>query len=183
MAGEHLSAGMLVVFLVSIMSIVLSTATSAVLAPATILGHNVCGRLPWFVTRPLLRERLCVVLVSLGSIAVALAGGSLMKLLDVSLSIQLSALFVPMAMGLYGRPRGQLSAVLSMLLGFGAWLTAFTIEHSAAAVPAAVFAGATALPASLWGLCGGIAGYAAGAAWLRSRGPGTKAVAGNPEPV
>jgi SSS family solute:Na+ symporter len=183
MAGEHLSAGMLVVFLVSIMSIVLSTATSAVLAPATILGHNVCGRLPWFVTRPLLRERLCVVLVSLGSVAVAMGGGSLMKLLDVSLSIQLSALFVPMIMGLYGRPRGQLSAVLSMLLGFGAWLTAFGIEHSAAVSPAGVFAGVTALPASLWGLCGGVFGYAAGEAWLRSRGPGTKTVTGNREPV
>jgi SSS family solute:Na+ symporter len=170
LAGSHLSAGMLAVFVVSIASIVISTATSAVLAPATILGHNVFTRLPWFVDRPLLRERSCVVLVSLGSIAVAMGGGSLMKLLDVSLSIQLSALFVPLVMGIYSRPRGQLSAVLSMLCGFCAWLAAFGIEQFAAVVPAGVSATVAPVPAAFWGLGLGIVGYAMGEAWLRSRG-------------
>lgn len=170
LAGRQLSAGMLAVFVVSIASIVISTATSAVLAPATILGHNVFARLPWFDTRPLLRERSSVVLVSLGSIAVAMGGTSLMRLLDVSLSIQLSALFVPMMMGLYGRPRGQLSAVLSMLFGFCAWLTAFAIEQFGAAVPAGIRAFVTPVPAAFWGLGFGIAGYAVGEIWLRMRG-------------
>ena len=40
LAGEYLSTGMLVVFVVAVVSMVVSTATSAVLAPATILGHN-----------------------------------------------------------------------------------------------------------------------------------------------
>jgi Na+/proline symporter len=38
LAGQYLSTGMLVVFVVSVASIVVSTATSAVLAPAAILG-------------------------------------------------------------------------------------------------------------------------------------------------
>ena len=46
LAGENLSPGMLVVFMVAVVSMVVSTATSAVLAPATILGHNLLSRIP-----------------------------------------------------------------------------------------------------------------------------------------
>lgn len=170
LAGEYLSTGMLVVFVVSMTSIVISSATSALLAPATILGHNLFARVPLVAGRPLLRERLSVVLVSLGSVGVAMWGKSLMELLDVSLSIQLAALFVPVVMGIYGRPRGQLPAVLSMLLGFGAWLTFYAIEHLAGVLPAGVYAAVTPVPAALLGLGFAILGYALGQ--LRPRASG-----------
>lgn len=170
LASQYLSTGMLVVFVVSVTSIVASTATSAVLAPATILGHNLLARVPVFAGRPLLRDRLGVVLVSLGGVAMAMCGKSLMELLDVSLSIQLTALFVPLVMGIYGRPRGQLAAVLSMLLGFGAWAITFVIEHLEGVLPAGVFTAVTTVPAAFWGLGFGILGYALGS--LRSRAPG-----------
>lgn len=162
LAGQYLSPGMLVVFVVAVMSIVISSATSAVLAPATILGHNLLARLPLFGGRPLLRDRICVGFVSLGGVGMAMGGTSLMQLLDVSLSIQLSALFVPLVMGVYGRPRGQLPAVLSMLLGLAAWLAAFSIEHVEGLVPGSVFDVATTVPAVFWGLAAGIVGYALG---------------------
>jgi len=85
LAGEYLSTGMLVVFVVAVVSMVVSTATSAVLAPATILGHNLLSRLPGLRGNGLFRDRLCVVLVSLGGIALAMWGKSLMELLDVAL--------------------------------------------------------------------------------------------------
>ena len=164
LAGEYLSPAMLVVFVIAVMSMVVSTATSAVLAPATILGHNLLARLPAFKGNGLLRDRLCVVLVSLGGVVMALWGKSLMQLLDVALSIQLTALFVPVLMGIYGKPRGVLPALLSMLMGFTAWLLAFTVEHLDGRLPEAVFTAVTTLPSDFWGLGFSIAGYAVGQA-------------------
>jgi SSS family solute:Na+ symporter len=164
LAGEYLSTGMLVVFVIAVMSMVVSTATSAVLAPATILGHNLLSRVPALKGNGLLRERVCVVFVSLGGIALAMWGKSLMQLLDVALSIQLVALFVPVAMGIYGRPRGVLPGVLSMLAGFTAWLVAFTIEHLDGRLPEAVFSALTTVPSDFWGLGFSLAGYCVGQA-------------------
>ena len=162
LAGEYLSPAMLVVFVVAVVSMVVSTATSAVLAPATILGHNLLARVPGFNRAPLLRDRLCVVLVSLGGIALALWGKSLMELLDVALSIQLTALFVPVVMGVYSTPRGPKPAVFSMLMGFSAWLVTFTLEHFEGHLPEAVFAAITTIPSDFWGLAAAIIGYALG---------------------
>jgi solute:Na+ symporter, SSS family len=164
LAGEYLSPAMLVVFVIAVMSMVVSTATSAVLAPATILGHNLLSRLPTFKGNGLFRDRLCVVLVSLGGVVMALCGKSLMQLLDVALSIQLVALFVPVLMGIYGRPRGNLPAILAMLLGFGAWLVTFLVEHLDGSLPEALFTAVTKVPSDFWGLGFSIAGYALGQA-------------------
>jgi len=92
----------------------------------------------------------------------AMCGKSLMQLLDVALSIQLSALFVPVVMGLYGRPVGSLPAVLAMLAGFGAWLVAFVIEHFDGLLHKAVFSAITTVPSDFWGLGFSIAAYGVG---------------------
>lgn len=168
LAGEYLSPVMLVVFVVAVVSMVVSTATSAVLAPATILGHNLLARLPGFDRRPLLRDRLCVVLVSCGGISLALWGKSLMELLDVALSIQLTALFVPVLMGIYGKPRGAKPAVFSMLMGFSAWLITFSIEGMEGQLSESFFTAATTVPSDFWGLGAAAAGYAIGQ-WLTPR--------------
>ena len=162
LAGEYLSPTMLVIFVVAVVSMVVSTATSAVLAPATILGHNLLARLPGFDRKPLLRDRLCVVLVSLGGIGLALWGKSLMELLDVALSIQLTALFVPVVMGIYGKPRGAKPAVLAMLMGFSAWVITFSIEHLEGTLPDAFFTAVTTIPSDFWGLGCAAAGYVIG---------------------
>jgi solute:Na+ symporter, SSS family len=162
LAGKYLSTGMLVVFVVAVVSMVVSTATSAVLAPATILGHNLLARLPVLNGNGLLRDRVCVMLVSLGGITLAMWGKSLMELLDVALSIQLVALFVPVAMGIYGQPRGELPGVAAMLAGFGVWLATFAISEVAGESTAGWVATVTAVPADFWGLAAAILGYAVG---------------------
>ena len=63
LAGEYLSTGMLVIFVIAVVSMIVSTATSAVLAPATILGHNLLNRTKLFRERALLRDRLSVLFV------------------------------------------------------------------------------------------------------------------------
>lgn len=183
LAGENLSPGMLVVFVVAVVSMVVSTATSAVLAPATILGHNLLSRIPGLDTRPLFRDRACVVIVSLGGICLAMWGKSLMDLLDVALSIQLVALFVPVVMGIYGRPRGQLPAVLSMLMGFGAWLVTFVVHELAGETSAGPAAVITAVPSDFWGLGCGMLGYLIGQTLSPARiAPGTGSAEPNKMP-
>lgn len=129
MAGQYLSPLWLVVFMVAVVSMVVSTATSAVLAPATLLGHNLLGRLTIFENRKLLRDRLCVVVVTGGGIALAMMGERMMGLLDISLSIALVSLFVPVVFGIYGKPRSQWAALLAMSLGFTTWLIPFLVEN------------------------------------------------------
>ena len=135
LAGHYLSPGMLIVFVIAVVSMVVSTATSAVLAPATLLGHNLLNRLPALRERALLRDRLSVVLVSIGGVVLALQGQGMMELLDMALSIQLVALFIPVAMGIYGKPRGELSAVLAMSFGFTAWAIRFLAEQVFLPIP------------------------------------------------
>jgi Na+/proline symporter len=117
MAGQYLSVPLAIIFVVSFVSIVMSTACSAVLAPATILGHNFLGRLTVFQNNRLRLERACVFIISLGGLAFAFSGESVRDLLDFSLSVALVGLFVPLTFGIYGRPRGELPAIISTLAG------------------------------------------------------------------
>jgi hypothetical protein len=88
----------------------------------------------------------------------------------VALSIQLVALFVPVLMGVYGRPRGNAPAILSMLLGFGTWLVTSVIEHLEGSLPEAVFTAVTTVPSEFWGLGFSIRGLRAGATALIAAG-------------
>jgi Na+/proline symporter len=197
MAGKYLSAPLAVVFTISFVSIVVSTATSAVLAPATILGHNLLGRLRLFDNHHLLLDRLCVLVISLGGLAMAFSGETIMGLLDIQLSLAMVALFVPLAMGIYGKPRGQLSATLSMTLGAGFWLARFLFEKVVCRMPAdspldyaalvahelapervGIFGSAAAyyfalVPADLYGIAAALVGYFAGQWIISRRGGGT----------
>ncbi len=100
LAERYLSPGMTVLFIVAVVSMIVSTATSALLAPATLLAHNLMSRFGGLTNHPLLRDRLCVVIVSGGGITLAMAGESLMGLLDIALSIQLVALVIPVVAGI-----------------------------------------------------------------------------------
>ncbi|GIX04400.1 MAG: sodium:solute symporter [Planctomycetaceae bacterium] len=128
LAAKYLNKYLAVVFVISFTSIVVSTATSAVLAPATLLGHNLLGRLTLFQSRGLLRERLCVVLISLGGLMLAYSGRSIIGLLDITLSLHLVALFIPMAAALYGRPRTAYAAIIPMTVGAGLYFVRMLVE-------------------------------------------------------
>lgn len=162
LAGHYLSPAMLVVFVIAVVSMVVSTATSAVLAPATLLGHNLLNRLPILRDRALLRDRLCVVLVSAGGVVLALQGQGMMELLDMALSIQLVALFIPVVMGIYGKPRGQASAVLAMSLGFSTWLIKFGLEIAEFEAAPGLAQTLMDIPADFYGFGFSLAGYLVG---------------------
>ena len=125
LAKSFLSPPMAVLFTLAMVSIIVSTATSAVLAPATILGHNLLGRLRIMQSRRLTRDRMCVVLVGLGGVGLAYTSDKILELLGFSLEMAVVGLFVPMLFGLFGRPRGELPAVLAMVVGTVVWLVQF----------------------------------------------------------
>lgn len=129
LAAKYLTPALGVVFVLSFTSVVISTATSAVLAPATILSHNLLGRWPIFRGRGLFVDRLCVLLMSVLALALAFSGESKMELLDLAVSLQLVSFCVPMHAGLYGRPRSPWSALLPMGLGFSCYLLRWLPEH------------------------------------------------------
>src|SRR5262249_9433156 len=78
---KFLSEPLIIVFVLAIVSIIVSVATSSTIAPATILASNLLGRVKLFEGRHLVLDRLCVVAVTLGAIAMAYTGESIMGLL------------------------------------------------------------------------------------------------------
>lgn len=129
LAAKFLGEGMVIVFVLAIISIIVSVATSATISQATILASNVLGKVKLFEGRHLVLDRLCVFAVTLGSVAVAFSGESIMGLLDIQLSLAMVTMFVPLFMGVFGRPIGQVSGYLPMLVGAATWLARFGFER------------------------------------------------------
>ncbi|MCA9709033.1 MAG: sodium:solute symporter family protein [Myxococcales bacterium] len=159
LAQAFLSPALSLVFLLGVVSIVVSTATSAVLAPASLLGHNLWSRLPWGRRHRLAASRWSVVVVSLGGVVVALGGGTILSLLEASLSIVLVTLVVPLFGGVFGAPQGDASARLSMLAGGVTWGALALLEPGGPWSPVLLGLGASAL------------GYGLGHAWDRRATP------------
>lgn len=127
-AVELLSPTLLMVFVLAIVSAVLSTIVSAVLAPAAVLAQNLM--LPIARMRGLqintsgeLRyQRLSVVLVVIASVAFALNGSTAYELVESSYSLSLVGLFASFVIGLRCQTPSHLAATASMLVGVTSWV-------------------------------------------------------------
>lgn len=177
LAEQFLNPALTIIFLISLVSMIISTATSAVLAPATIIGNNLFSRLETFKGRDLFAGRLAVAIMVAGGIIFALSGEGILDLLQWSLSVILVGLFVPLLMGLYGKPKGELAGVLAIVCGSGVWLLRVLMEHQF--LPLSAEAGAAGLgyaefiqahhggmlyviaviPDALWGVGASFLGY------------------------
>lgn len=129
---EHASLPTKVLFFGALLSAIMSTASAAVLAPASVLSEN--------LIKPYIRNmsdrgflwltRFCVILVSLISLAFALSGESIYHLVGSSSALSLVSLFVPLVAGLYFKGSNPLSAIGSMLSGFFSWAILEYVFHS-----------------------------------------------------
>lgn len=128
LAAEYLTTPLTLVFVVSLVSIIVSTCTSAVLSPAAILSHNLLERTAALSRRRLFTDRLAVVLVALASLAVAFSGRTILELLELSLSSVLVALFIPLVAGLYLGARKERAALTAMAAGILVWLARELME-------------------------------------------------------
>lgn len=127
--GDFMGGIMVVVFIIAVIAIVVSVATSASISQAAILASNVLGRWQTSDTGHLSLDRFCILVVTAGSIGVALSGESIMGLLDIQLSIAMCSLFVPLVMGVFGKPLGQLSGWLPMVAGLLFWSCRETFQR------------------------------------------------------
>jgi solute:Na+ symporter, SSS family len=125
--SEHTSAGLQILFFGALISAILSTASGALLAPATLIAEN--------IVKPFFKEmgdklRMIIIQVSVGIVAlggVVLAynpDAHIYELVGGAYSVTLVAGFVPLAFGLYWHKANSFGALVSIFAGITAWLLA-----------------------------------------------------------
>jgi len=120
-----------ILFFGALLSAIMSTASSAILAPSAVLSENLLRHMFKNLTdKGFLRlTRFSVLLVTLISLGFAFSGESIFSLVESSSALSLVSLFVPMVAGLYFKASNQTSAILSMLSGFFVWVVMEYILH------------------------------------------------------
>ncbi len=112
-----------VVFVVALLSAILSTIDSAILSPASVLAQNV---FPRFGRADTLRSnRVAVFLVAMCSLGLAFVGESAYELLEEAYLLTMVGLFVPLMLGLYTLPKNRRAGSASMLAGTSVWAIHF----------------------------------------------------------
>lgn len=124
LAHAFLNPSLAGIFVVSLLSAILSTIDSAILSPAGVIAQNLLP--PRWTQNPLQANRCAVLFVAACSLVLAYVGESAYALLEEAYLLTLVGLFVPMMLGIYSRPSGEGPAIASMLTGTGIWAIHFT---------------------------------------------------------
>lgn len=131
MVLTHATMPVQILFFGSLLSAIMSTTSSAILAPAAIFSEN--------LVKPLARHRLTdkhflavTRLAVLGFAAIATVMGCLRsniyELVGESSILSLVSLFAPMVLGLYWKRASAMGALLAMITGIITWLIAKQFE-------------------------------------------------------
>ncbi|PIQ36109.1 MAG: sodium:solute symporter, partial [Candidatus Yonathbacteria bacterium CG17_big_fil_post_rev_8_21_14_2_50_43_9] len=110
-------------FFGALLSAIMSTASGALLAPATLLGENVIK--PFFnnindKTR-LKIIRSSVVVIAFGALILASSQGSIYELVSGAYSITLVSAFIPLVFGLYWHRANNMGALFAIIFGATGW--------------------------------------------------------------
>ena len=108
----------------ALVSALLSSADSALLAPSSVIGWDLIRVLRPRVTERtcLLASRLSVVVLGVVALLLALHRTSVYDLMVDSWSVLLATLFVPLTAGIWWRGANAPGALAAILTGFAAWL-------------------------------------------------------------
>ncbi|MBL8869422.1 MAG: hypothetical protein JNK90_06480, partial [Planctomycetaceae bacterium] len=134
MAVKLLNPFLLLMFVLAVISAVLSTIDSATMAAASILGQNLFLHLPvvrkkaWNDKTVLRLQRICVIVIALLSLATAFSGQTAYELLRDSYSMTLVGLFVPLMAGLYWKEVSNRATLVAMLAGIGCWFLHWLLD-------------------------------------------------------
>lgn len=110
-----------IMFFGALMSALLSTASGAILAPATILAENIIK--PRFENINLLRVmRLSVVLIAIFGVLISLMGNSIFELAGIASSFTLVSVFVPFTAALFIPWVKSTGCISSMIFGLIGWI-------------------------------------------------------------
>lgn len=122
LATTHLGSVLSGVFILAVVSAVLSTIDSAILAPATILSEDVLSRAPSLRKRDMVRLRGSVVAIAMASLVVALSSASAFSLLHASYELGLVAFFVPFIGSCVEHDRSESAALASLAVPSLFWV-------------------------------------------------------------
>ena len=111
-----------VLFVVALLSMVMSSIDSGILAPATVLARNVAEPLLGGRADMLRLNRWAVFVVGAASLAVAAMGENAYSLLESSYQLGMVSLLVPLAIGVLARRHSSAGATASMIAGTALWV-------------------------------------------------------------
>jgi Na+/proline symporter len=124
LAQQHLATVAYVVFAGALISAILSTVDSALLAAASLLSHNLVVPLaPRLDERAKVRiARTGVVVLGVCAYAIALAAGGIYQLVETASAFGSAGIFIVGVFGLFSRVGGSLSAYAALVTGMLVWL-------------------------------------------------------------
>lgn len=158
MVLKHMNLPLQILFFGALVSAILSTTSSAIMAPAVVLGENI-----FKFFKPDLGDRQLLKIIRTGIIGItavcifmAATRESIFELVAESSAFSLVSLFVPLAAGLYWKSSNTIGCILSMVVGLVVWLVCVYME--------------TEYPALVYGLLASFLGMAAGWLWGKITG-------------
>jgi solute:Na+ symporter, SSS family len=122
---KHTDIWVQILFFGALLSAIMSTASGAILAPATVVGENLLKPLlgNQISDKTLLKAmRISVVGIALISAWLATSGNSISEMVAQSSALSLVSLFVPLVAGLYVPKANSVGAIASMLIGISSWI-------------------------------------------------------------
>jgi len=125
MVMVHTAIPIQILFFGSLLSAIMSTTSSAILAPAAICAENVAKPLSKhkFSDKQLLWiTRLSVLIFSAMATIMACMRSNIYELVSESSILSLVSLFVPLTMGLYWKRSSSAGALISMVIGIVTWI-------------------------------------------------------------
>jgi len=148
----HTGLPLQILFFGALVSAILSTTSSAIMAPAAVLGENVIKFFrPELTDKQLLKIiRIGIVVITAICIFMAATRESIFELVGESSAFSLVSLFIPLTAGIYWSKANQFGCILSMISGLIVWYLCVWIE--------------TAYPPIIYGLLASFAGMLLGIA-------------------
>jgi Na+/proline symporter len=125
MVIQHTALPIQILFFGSLLSAIMSTTSSAILAPAAICAENIAKPLSKYryTDKHLLWiTRLSVLIFSILATIMACLRSNIYELVSESSILSLVSLFVPLTMGLYWKKASGAGAIFSMVLGILTWI-------------------------------------------------------------
>lgn len=149
----HTSMPVQILFFGSLLSAIMSTTSSAMLAPAAIFSENLVKPLikkPFSDKGFLLLTRVSVLLFSAIATVMACIRRDIYELVGESSILSLVSLFSPMILGMYWKKSTSAGAIFSMVLGIVSWFYFNSVElEIPALVPATLISLVTMVLVSL----------------------------------
>lgn len=125
MVISHTAMPIQILFFGSLLSAIMSTTSSAILAPAAICAENIAkplARHKYSDKHLLLITRLSILIFSAMATIMACMRSNIYELVSESSIFSLVSLFVPLTMGLYWKRSSSGGALLSMVSGIITWI-------------------------------------------------------------